>query len=193
MRRLLLLISLAASFAASANERGVERLERISRYYSSMGNYSLSFVLRAGEGEQKGEIAVEGNNSYMRVADTEVYVVDSLRYEVRSSAKEIVVDRADAYEKELLDPLNGFASVRADYNIEECEINGRIAVRLTPKSAGETIYIITGVDGQSISSVRYGTGTSSAEVIIQGVRKSRESLPKFDKERYKGFEIVDFR
>ena len=91
-----------------ADERGEMRLERISRHYSSLGNYGLSFVLRVGGGLQKGEIAVDGNNSYMSIADTEVFVVDSVRYEVRSSSKEIVVDKADAYERELLNPLNGF-------------------------------------------------------------------------------------
>jgi hypothetical protein len=193
MRRLLVILLLFVSLTAWADERGERRLERISRHYSALGNYSLSFVLRAGDGEQRGELKVEGNNSYVKIADTEVFVVDSLRYEVRGASKEIIVDRADAYEKELLNPLNGFSGVKDDYNIEECEIDGSLAVRLTPKRAGEIIYIVTATDGESIAKVKYGNGTDSAEVEVQTTRKGGLSLPKFSKERYKGFELIDFR
>ena len=184
---------LFVSLSAWADERGDRRLERISRHYSAMGNYSISFVLRVADAEQRGELMVEGNNSYVKVADTEIFVVDSLRYEVRGASKEIIVDRADAYEKELLNPLNGFSGVKNDYNVEECEIEGRIVVRLTPKQNGETIYIITAPDGESIAKVKYGNGAESAEVEVQTSRKVAGGLPKFSKERYKGFELIDFR
>ena len=181
------------TLSAWADERGEKRLERISRHYSALGNYSLSFVLRAGGGEQKGRLMVEGNNSYIKVADTEVYVVDSLRYEVRGSSKEIIVDRADAYEKELLNPLNGFSGVKNDYNIEECEVDGCVAVRLTPKRTGETIYIVTAPDGESIAKVKYGVGENSAEVEVNRQQGVPSPMPKFSKEQYKGFELIDFR
>lgn len=176
-----------------ADERGEARLERISRHYSALGGYGISFVLRVGGAEQKGEILVAGNNSYMSIAGTEVYVKDSVRYEVRSAAKEVVVDRADAYEKELINPLSGFSSVKSEYNIEECEEGGVVAVRLTPKRSGDTIYIITGVDGESISRVRYGVGESAAELQVVKTVRTPKSVPEFDKERYKGFELIDFR
>ena len=181
------------SLTAWADERGERRLERISRHYSALGNYSLSFVLRVADAEQRGELMVEGNNSYVKVADTEVFVVDSLRYEVRGASKEIIVDRADAYEKELLNPLNGFSGVKSDYNIEECEVDGRLTVRLTPKRAGESIYIVIAADGESISKIKYGNGTDSAEVEVVTTRKVARVLPKFSKEKYKEFELIDFR
>lgn len=193
MKRIVLLLLLFVSLSAWADERGERRLERISRHYSAMGNYSVEFLLCAGNAEQRGVMQVEGNNSYLKIADTELFVVDSLRYEVRGSSKEIVVDRADAYEKELLNPLNGFSGENKDFNIEECEVEGRIAVRLTPKKSGETIYIVTGIDGESISKVQYGVGEGRIEVSVEQSRKTGQSLPIFSKERYKGFEIVDFR
>ena len=193
MKKIILFFLLFVTLSAWADERGEKRLERISRHYSALGNYSLSFVLRAGGGEQKGRLMVEGNNSYIKVADTELFVADSLRYEVRGASKEIIVDRADAYEKELLNPLNGFAGVKNDYNIEECEIDGRMAVRLTPKRTGETIYIVTAPDGESIFKIKYGKGEASIEVEVLQFKKRGELLPKFTKERYKGFELIDFR
>lgn len=193
MRKIILLFLIFIAFLAMADERGELRLERISRHYSAMGNYSLSFVLRAGGGEQSGELVVEGNNSYIKVADTEVFVVDSLRYEVRGSSKEIIVDRADAYEKELLNPLHGFSGVKSVYNIEECVVDGRISVCLTPKRTGESVCIVTAPDGESISNVRYGNGDNAVEVSVQRTQKGVKALPKFSKERYRGFELIDFR
>ena len=174
MRKIFTILLLFVTLSAVADERGEKRLERISRHYSALGGYSLSFVLRAGEGEQMGELAVNGNNSYMKLADTEVFVADSLRYEVRSSSKEIIVDRADAYEKELLNPLNGFSGVSSQYEIEECEIEGRVAVRLTPKGSGEVVYIVTAIDGESISKIKYGAGASSVEVVVKTTRKEQK-------------------
>lgn len=193
MRKLFLILLLFVSFTVRADERGEMRLERISRHYSAMGNYAVEFVMRVGGGEQRGIMLVEGNNSYMKIADTELFVVDSLRYEVRGSSKEIIVDRADLYEKELLNPLNGFSGVSKNFNIEECEVDGHIAVRLTPKQSGEIIYIVTGIDGESISKVQYGMGDGRVEVSVESSKKDGRKLPIFSKEQYKGFEMVDFR
>ncbi len=193
MKRVLTIFLLFITLLAFADERGEARLGRISRYYSAMGNYTLSFAVRGGDAEQSGELMVEGNNSYMRVADTEVYVVDSLRYEVRRAAKEIVLDRADAYEKELLNPLSGFSNVAANYEITESVVDGRVVVVLTPKKSGEVVSVVTAVDGESIEKVRYGAGENQIVIEVKRCRKSVNSLPKFAKEQYEGFEFIDFR
>ena len=193
MRRLFSILFLFATLSAAADEKGEKRLERIANHYSSMGGYSVTFVVRAGNSEQRGVMQVEGKNTYLKLADVEVFVEDSLRYEVRSSAKEIIVDRADVYEKELLNSLNGFSHLAANYTIEECEVEGRIAVRLTPKKSGETMYVITGADGASVAKLIYGAGENLVETRVEKSEKTTQKLPRFSKERYKGFELIDFR
>ena len=193
MKRVLLCALLFVSFSAMADERGENRLNRIANYYSSLGSYAVNFTLRVDGGEQRGELMVSGDNSYMKVADTEVYVVGGLRYEVRASSKEIIVDKAELYEKELLNPTNGFASLKKNYNVEECEVDGAVAVRRTPKQSGETIYIITGNGGESIAKVRYISGDNRAEMTVVRCQKSTTAIPSFSKDRYKGFELIDFR
>ena len=176
-----------------ADERGVKRLELISNHYSALGGYSVSFVLRVGGGEQRGVMLVSGKNSYFKVAHTEIFIEDALRYEVNSESKEIVVDRADAYEKDLLNSFNGVSRLAADFIVVECEIEGRAAVRLTPKSGGDVVYIVTGADGESVAKLRYGAGENLVEVVVEKSEKYTQPLPRFSKERYKGFEMVDFR
>ncbi|MBR6655508.1 MAG: hypothetical protein IKL20_02755 [Alistipes sp.] len=193
MKRALLILLLFVNLSAAADERGEKRLQRISQHYAALGNYAVSFLLRTGGAEQRGTVQVSGKESYLKVADTEVFITDSLRYEVRGSAREVIVDRADAYEKELLNSLNGFSNIAADYNIEECEVEGRAAVRLMPKKQGEVIYVITGTDGESVAKLRYGSGDNLVEVIVLKSEKISQKLPIFSKERYKGFELIDFR
>ena len=193
MKRVLLILLLFVGLSATASEKGIKRLERIAQRYAAMGSYSVSFVLRSGGNQQSGVMLVNGKNSYMKVADTEVYIGETLRYEVRGASKEIIVDRADAYEKELLNSLDGFTHIAADYKIEECVVDGSTAVRLTPKSQGDTIYVILKSDGESIAKFKYGAGENLVEVIITKSEKSNQKLPIFSKERYKGFEMIDFR
>jgi outer membrane lipoprotein-sorting protein len=193
MRRLFLLLSLFLASSIVANGQSHPLLQRVSRHYAEMGRYDMSFVLRVAAGEQKGLLMVEGDDSYMRVGDTEIYVADSLRYEVRREAKEVVVDKAALYEKDLLNPTNGFASIVADYNVEECELSGAKAVRLTPKRSGETIYVVLKSDRKSIAKVEYGVGEHSAVMIIESCQRSSRSLPRFSNKDYKGYELIDFR
>ena len=181
------------TLTALADERGEKRLERISRHYANMGRYAVSFVLRAGNGEQRGAMLVDGDNSYLKAGNMEVFIVGALRYEVRHDAKEVIIDRADAYEKELLNSLNGFSKIAADYTIEECEVGGKVAVRLSPKKSGEKVYVITGDDGASVAKLIYGAGENRVDVVVEKSEPTTQKLPIFSKEKYKGFELIDFR
>lgn len=193
MRKLFTILLLFVTFSTMADERGMLRLERISRHYASLGDYTLSFKIKAGESEQSGELGVQGQNLYMRLADTEVYVADSVRYEVRRGAKEIVVDKSELYEQELLSTLNGLVNVGKDYDVVESDVEGRQALCLTSKKGGDTLYIILSIDGESIESILYGAGEGAMSIELSRAKKSVVTLPKFDKSRYEGFEIIDFR
>lgn len=193
MRRFITILLLFTTLAAAADERGEKRLETISRHYAKMGRYSVEFLLRAGEGVQRGVMLVDGNNSYLKAGDMEIFIVDNLRYEVRVDSKEIIVDRADAYEKELLNSLNGFSAIAADYAIEECEFEGKTAVRLTPKKQGDVAYVVTTPSGESVAKLLYGAGENKVEIIVEKSQPTTQKLPVFSKEEYKGFELIDFR
>ena len=194
MRRFLsILVAMMLWFSASADERGVERLQRLSRHYASLGNYSLNFALNVAGVEQKGELRVDGNNMYMSLADTEVFVVDSVRYEVQKSKKEIVVDKADLYESELISPLQGLSKLSNDFDIVEQLVEGRVQLYLTPKRSGDAITIVLTVDGEAAERIIYGSGEGAVTLEVERAKKSAGALPKFDIARYNGFEMIDFR
>ena len=188
-----ILVATVLWLSASADERGVERLQRLSRHYASLGNYSLRFGMKVAGGEQKGELRVDGNNMYMSLADMEVYVIDTLRYEVHKSNKEIVVDKADLYESELISPLQGLSKISEDFEVEEQLVDGRVWLRLTPKKSGDIIIIVLTVDGEAAERIVYGSGEGAVTLEVERAKKSAGTLPKFDIDRYKGFEMIDFR
>ena len=72
-------------------------------------------------------------------------------------------------------------------------VNSTITISLVPKRAGEMMSIEIASDGESISKVRYGAGDAAVEMKIKSTRKIAQSLPRFSKERYEGYEIIDFR
>lgn len=193
MRNILLTILLCATFVASADERGVARLDRVSQNYSSLGNYSIEFKLRVADALQSGRVAVAGNNMYMRVADTEVYILDSLRYEVNASTKEITIDRNEFYKNNLMNPLVGIGEMARDYNVDEMSQDGRIVIRLTPKVNGDVLYLHLTADGTAIESIKYGVGEGALTIEASRPQKSGVPIPKFDIQRYKGYEMIDFR
>lgn len=193
MKRFLAIFFLFAASVVRAEEGGVKRLEAIAHHYSSMGGYTIEFVLKVGDATQKGTVMVSGNNTYMRVADTEIYVQDALRYEVRGKEKEIIIDRAELYEKELFAPNGDLSKLSDEYNIEECIVEGAAAIRLSPKRTGETLYIIISADGVSVEKVLYAVGTERAVVKVERCKKGDVTVPRFSKTRYSGFETIDFR
>lgn len=193
MRKFIAILMMFATLSAVADERGEKRLEAISRHYSSLGRYSVSFVMRVGDEQHSGTMLVDGKNSYLKAADLEVFIIDSLRYEVRGEAKEIILDRADVYEKELLNSLNGLSHIATDYIIEEGVDNGCVALRLTPKKSGEAIYVVTTPDGKSVAKLQYGAGENRVEISVKSCQTTTQRLPIFSKEQYKGFELIDFR
>ena len=93
----------------------------------------------------------------------------------------------------MLNSLNGFSAIAADYTIEECEVEGRMAVRLTPKKSGDAVYIVTTSSGESVAKLLYGAGENKVEIIVEKSQPATQKLPRFSKEEYKGFELIDFR
>ncbi|MBR2326533.1 MAG: hypothetical protein IKA49_04140 [Alistipes sp.] len=187
------ILLLCLSLSAVADERGTARLQRLSRHYASLGGYVLHFGLKTEGGEQRGEMQVNGNNMYMRIADTEVYLCDSLRYEVNSKSREIVVDRADAYENELLAPLQGLSKIGEEFDIVEQIVEGRVSLRLVPKSQGDVVTILFTADGEAAERIVYGSGEGAVTIEVERAQKRADGVPKFDISRYKGYEMIDFR
>jgi hypothetical protein len=193
MKRILIIILFVVTFVARADERATKRLEAVAKHYSEMGSYTIEFNLKAGGGVQKGVMMVSGSNTYMKIADTEIYVQDGLRYEVHNKTKEVIVDKADLYEKELFSPNSDLSKFSSEYNIEETDMGGAAAVRLTPKRSGETICVVLSADGLGVAKVLYTSGQDRAEVQVLRCQKGGVSLPQFSKKRYSGYETIDFR
>lgn len=188
-----ILLAFVVGFSASADERGEEMLQRIGRRYTALGSYRLTFTLTLSDGSTSGgELAVSGNNLYMKMVENEIFVEDSVRYEVHPRQREIIIDRADAYDKEIFNPLKGVDGLGESYNIDFVEAER--ALRLVPKSGGgDTLYIYIGVDGESIERIKMGEGKESITIAVGELRYTQQQPLRFDRAKYKEFELIDFR
>ena len=192
MRRIVaFVVAVCAVLSAFADERGVEVLQRVGRRYSALNSYSLAFDIKLPDNATSGGVlSVSSNKLYMKMADNEIFVEDSVRYEVHSRQREIIVDRVDAYDKESFNPLKGVEGLLANYNVEYVEAER--VLRLAPKSGGsDTLNIYIGVDGESVE--RVTMGKSGVTVYVGDVKYTQQQPMSFDRSRYVGFEIIDFR
>ena len=189
----MILSALMVAISCYADERGVEVLQRISRRYTSLGSYRLHFTLALSDGSaSEGELAVSGNNLYMKMANNEIFVEDSVRYEVHPRQREVVIDRTDAYDKEGFNPLKGVEGLENNYDARYDE--SMRLLHLTPKSGtSDTIVLGVSVDGESVERVTIGGGATAVVIGIGSVKYTQQMPPKFDRTKYNGFEIIDFR
>ena len=192
-RYLLLVVALLLGLSGYADERGVEVLQRIGRRYATLDSYSLTLNVMLPDGSKsEGVLSVSGNRLYMKLADNEIFVEDSVRYEVHPRQREIVIDRADAYDKESFNPLKGVDGLTTSYNADYVEEER--SLRLTPKSGnGDTLRIYVGVDGESVERVAIGSGANSVTIVVGQARYTKQQPTSFDKARYAGYEVIDFR
>lgn len=194
MKRLVAIaVAVAAVLSCYADERGVEIMQRIGRRYSSLNNYSLTFTVTLPNGTGSGgEMSVSGNKLYLKMADNEVFVEDSVRYEVHPRQREIVIDRADAYDKESFNPLKGVDGLTAKYNVEYIE--SERALRLTPKTGNsDIIHIYMCVDGESVERVTLGGGENLVTILVSPAKYTTRQPASFNRAQYSGYEVIDFR
>ncbi len=186
-------VALVAVLSCYADERGVEIMQRIGRRYSSLNTYSLTFSAALPDGTSSGgELSVSGNKLYLKMADNEIFVEDTVRYEVHSRQREIIIDRADAYDKESFNPLKGVDGLMSKYNVEYIEVDR--ALRLTPKTGNsDVIHIYMSVDGESVERVTLGGGDNIVTIVVSPVKYTTRQPAAFNRAQYSGYEVIDFR
>lgn len=195
MRRLVLvLIASMAVLSSYADGRGKEALLSVESYYSSIAACRISLNISFANGQKAaGELGYAGKNLYAKIGDNEIFVVDSLRYEVNHRQKEVVIDRADAYSGEGANSVGLIQSLSSLYNVVEYVESSRM-LRLSPKSGGDdTISVYVAADGKSVERVQMGSGANAVTISVGKVQLSPQLSISFNRAQYAGYEVVDFR
>ncbi len=196
-----LLLACLTMSSAVADTRSTQIIERMGATIKGWKNYAVEFRLEASQ-QVEGRYVVGGERYYLQVEQTEVYCDGRTRWEVNNAYREVTIDRVDPKDKSILSnptQVFDFPDAAFSHTFGGIERGGE-AIVLTPKNSGNIQQIKLLVDPASglPKAVEYRLDQASEPIRIEVVSIGPEAnLPAsrfiFDKAKYPGFEIIDFR
>jgi len=207
MKRLLLFIISFFALQAYADSRSADLLTRLSSKVESYGNYEVNFSV-AVQGQRElieGYYVVSGDRYAIEVDDKRVFSDGRVRYEIDNDYEEVVISRANPASRNILEnPAKAFSFL--DGNFESVYVGAErfdgVAcdiISLKPLSREFGITEITLYIDSSATlprGIRYRIDNSSITVTVKRFERLaalRESVFAFDRQEYRGYEIIDFR
>ena len=175
---------------------------RLSEQMRSMENYEVSFAVKSGDQKIKGYYAVSGEKYYISIGDAEVFCDGGARYEVNAQNKEVTVDAVDTKSHNILtNPTRAFDFIDGEFNFTTVgSENGITTVKLTSTAENAALGVIfVALDAATAQPRSLTYDVDGAQIIIE-IASIDEltgmvdiSMFTFDKNNYRGYEIVDFR
>ena len=196
--QVILITLLSGSAFAAAPSQPSEILGKLSAYFRSLGGYRVAFEVMTGDGLFPGYYTVGGDRYYMVLGDAEVYGEGGVRYEVDNAKREVVVDRVDTSSRNLLDnPTRAFDFLDDEFSAEVTgAADGQTTVRLTPLERNAAISAIDVAADTATGrprSVSYLFDGERITVVIRSVTAEKTAPDGFDRSKYAGYELIDFR
>ncbi len=187
--------------AQNGNDDAKALIGKLSEQMRSMENYEVSFTVVSGEQKVKGYYAVSGEKYYISIDDAEVFCDGGARYEVNPANKEVTVDAVDTKSHNILtNPTRAFDFVDGDFNFEMVAMNATsTTIKLTPKENDALGIIFVDMQREPVkpTALAYEYDGQTIKIEINSLDEMTGmvdiSMFTFDKNNYRGYEIVDFR
>lgn len=187
--------------AQNGNDDAKALIGKLSEQMRSMENYEVSFTVVSGEQKVKGYYAVSGEKYYISIDDAEVFCDGGARYEVNPANKEVTVDAVDTKSHNILtNPTRAFDFVDGDFNFEMVATNATsTTIKLTPKENNALGIIFVDMQREPVkpTALAYEYDGQTIKIEINSLDEMTGmvdiSMFTFDKNNYRGYEIVDFR
>ena len=191
----------SASLMAQSGEEWLARLN------GSLGErYAMSMSVAMGsdidnlEEQVTGYMMVDGDGYYITLGIMEVYSDGKLRYEINNDRKEVTEDRVNLASRDLLtNPTRAFDVAPEEFDIAlRFSHNGEIAsLEFTPrdKSLGVTaisLALVSEGDRVYPSQIAYDYDGDIVCITLAMVDVRDKSLPRWDAQLYKAYDIVSF-
>lgn len=175
---------------------------RLSEQIRSMENYEVSFTVNSGDQKIKGYYAVSGEKYYISIGDAEVFCDGGARYEVNPQNKEVTVDAVDTKSHNILtNPTRAFDFIDGEFAFEMVGVNNGVAtVKLTSTAENAVlgaIFVVMDTATAQPHSLTYDIDGAQIAIEVASIDELTGmvdiSMFTFDKNNYRGYEIVDFR
>lgn len=177
-------------------------ISRLSEQIRSMENYEVSFTVNSGDQKIKGYYAVSGEKYYISIGDAEVFCDGGARYEVNPLNKEVTVDAVDTKSHNILtNPTRAFDFIDGEFAFEMVGTNNGITtIKLTSTAENAALGVIfVAMDAATAQprSLTYDVDGAQIAIEVASIDELTGmvdiSMFTFDKNNYRGYEIVDFR
>ncbi len=194
------LLSATNLWAQDSNAKAL--IGRLSDQVRSMENYEVEFMVKSGDQQIKGYYAVSGEKYYISIGEAEVFCDGSARYEVNPQNKEVTVDAVDNKSHNILtNPTRAFDFIDGEFNFAMVGTNAGVAtVKLTSTAENAALGVIFVAIDTATAHPRSLTYDVDGDQIAVEIASFDEmvgmvdiSMFTFDKNNYRGYEIVDFR
>ncbi len=194
------LLCTASAWAQSDDAKAL--IGRLSEQIRSMENYEVSFTVNSGDQKIKGYYAVSGEKYYISIGDAEVFCDGGARYEVNPQNKEVTVDAVDTKSHNILtNPTRAFDFIDGEFAFEMVGVNNGVAtVKLTSTAENAVlgaIFVVMDTATAQPRSLTYDIDGAQIAIEVASIDELTGmvdiSMFTFDKNNYRGYEIVDFR
>ncbi|MBR5845648.1 MAG: hypothetical protein IKY65_05245 [Rikenellaceae bacterium] len=194
------LLCTASAWAQSDDAKAL--IGRLSEQIRSMENYEVSFTVNSGDQKIKGYYAVSGEKYYISIGDAEVFCDGGARYEVNPQNKEVTVDAVDTKSHNILtNPTCAFDFIDGEFAFEMVGVNNGVAtVKLTSTAENAVlgaIFVVMDTATAQPRSLTYDIDGAQIAIEVASIDELTGmvdiSMFTFDKNNYRGYEIVDFR
>lgn len=208
MRYLFILTVLFCCNIVTAENISNNILSQLSMKLDALEAYSAEFtVLIDGEIVGCGVYAVDKPSFHIQLLDKEIYSDGDIQYDIDNVNKEVVIDHLDKSDNNLLsNPAQAFDKLNTIFNhqyvgVEKDSNTESRVVKLTPKESGadmsEVILYIDVASGYP-TKIRYNIRGASDVIEVrldEVVEKESSEVRSYkkNKDRYRDYEIIDFR
>ncbi len=190
-------LSLAQAAANPQKGNAASGVKSVKEYVAKLGRYQVKFNVLAGDLIYVGEYGVEGDSYYIQMDNVEVYSDGKLRYEVDNKRKEVSIDMVDLQSRNILDnPTRCFDFAESEYMVElQSDRGEELTLYLQPIAEdmdGEIFLTIDKKSGRP-KKIIYRLYDDEVEVAIDSIAASKSPIKRYNKNHYKGYDIIDFR
>lgn len=199
MRRVLIIVvlSLCTLFGASAQSTPGEWLSKLN---ASMGSrYAWNISVTTGGESFVGYYMVQGDAYYLTLGVMEVYSDGKLRYEINNSRKEVTEDRVNLKSQDLLtNPTRAFSFVDKEYTITlKSQSASGAVLKLVPRDVSlglSDIELTLQKSGGAVlpTKIVYNYDGDTIAIQLTSLSVADKSLPRWNKESYRAYDIVSF-
>lgn len=181
----------------SSEIAGERLLRAMESELLALGCYEVKFGIETDGYSAAGRYVVAGKDFYLSAEGVEVYVTGGVKYEVNVAKREITIDGIESLGSDIVsNPTRGFTTLLKDYRAEETLVDGCRAVRLVPREAAlssESIVVVADTAARMPSKIVYASSEGAITVRLKSVGAWRDPLPRFEREKYPDYELIDFR